>query len=145
MKKTTLRQNVTNTDRQWFLVDADGITLGKLAVRIADVLRGKNKPSYTPHVDGGNYVVVLNAEKIMVSGRKEEGKKYYRHSRRLGELKSQTLREVRAKRPTRILEEAVSGMLPSTKLRASQMKRLKLVIGSENPYEAQKPQPLSLT
>jgi len=144
MKKTTLRQNIVNEDRQWFLVDADGVTLGKLAVKIADTLRGKDVATYTPHVDGGNYVIVLNAEKIAVSGRKEEGKKYYNHSRTLGELKTQTLREVRTKNPMRILEEAVNGMLPSTKLRASQMKRLRLVIGNKNPYEAQKPKPLSL-
>jgi large subunit ribosomal protein L13 len=142
--KTTLRQNVQNTDRQWWIVDAEGKTLGQLAVVIADTLRGKRRVDYTPHVDGGDYVVVLNADKVAVTGNKEEDKKYYRHSGYIGHLKTQSLEVVREKSPKRILEDAVSGMLPKTRLRAGQMKRLLLVVGSKNPHEAQQAKPLEL-
>lgn len=98
MKKTTLRQNVQNTDRKWFIVDAEGKTLGTLSVIIANTLRGKNRADFTPHVDGGDYVVVLNAHKIAVTGNKETDKKYYRHSGYLGNLKTQSLAEVREKK-----------------------------------------------
>ena len=144
MKKTTLRQNVKNTDRKWFLVDAKDKTLGQLAVVIANTLRGKNKVTYTPHVDGGDYVVVLNVEKVRVTGNKEEDKKYYRHSGYLGHLKTESLKVVREKNPARILQDAVSGMLPKNRLRASQMKRLILVVGDKNPHEAQKPEILNI-
>jgi len=144
MKKTTLRQNVTNTDRQWWIVDAEGKTLGQLAVKIADVLRGKNRPDFTPHVDGGDYVIVVNAEKVRVTGAKETDKMYHRHSGYIGNLKSQSLGVVREKHPTRILEKAVSGMLPKTRLRSSQMKRLILVVGSDHAHTAQQPKPLEI-
>lgn len=144
MKKTSLRQNVTNAHRKWFVIDAEGKTLGSLAVKIASTLRGKNRPDFTPHVDGGDYVVVLNADKVAVSGNKEEHKLYYRHSGYIGHLKVASLAEVRKKQPGRILQEAVSGMLPKTKLRKEQMKRLLLVMGNENPHAAQKPEPLTL-
>lgn len=140
--KTSLRQNVQNTDRQWWVVDAEGKTLGQLAVAIADALRGRRRVDFTPHVDGGDYVVVLNSEKVAVTGKKEEDKKYYRHSGVLGNLKTQSLSEVREKDPKRILKDAVSGMLPKTRQRAAQMKRLMLVLGSENPHAAQQPKPL---
>ena len=143
MKKTTLRQNVKAEDRQWFVIDAAGKTLGKVAVDAATILRGRQRVDYTPHVDGGDHVVILNVEKVRVSGNKEEQKKYYRHSGYLGHLKVEKLKDVRKKSPTRILEEAVKGMLPKNKLRKHQMRRLHLVIGSENPFAAQKPQPLS--
>ncbi len=142
MQKTTLRQNVKNADRKWFVVDAEGKTLGSLAVTIANVLRGKNRVDFTPHSDGGDHVIVLNAEKVVVSRNKEESKKYYRHSGFLGKLKVASLKEVREKSPKRMLEEAVSGMLPKTKLRKPQMRRLHLVVGSENPHAAQNPEPL---
>ncbi len=142
--KTTLRQNVQNTDRQWWIVDAEGKNLGQLSVAIANVLRGKTRPDFTPHVDGGDYVVVLNADKVAVSGNKEVDKKYYRHSGYLGHLNVQSLEVVRKKDPKRILQEAVSGMLPKNRLRAGQMKRLLLVVGNENPYQAQKPKTLEL-
>ncbi len=144
MKKTPLRQNVTNADRTWFVVDADGKILGKLATAIANTLRGKNRADFTPHVDGGDYVVVLNAEKIVLSGKKEEDKNYYRHSRYIGQLKTQSAKEVREKNPTRILQEAVSGMLTKTKLRNAQLKRLFLIVGDKNPHEAQQCKPLEL-
>ena len=144
MKKTTLRQNVKNTDRKWFLIDAKDKTLGELAVVIANKLRGKNKVTFTPHVDGGDYVVVLNVEKVRVTGNKEEDKKYYRHSGYLGHLKTESLKVVREKNPARILQNAVSGMLPKNRLRAPQLKRLILVVGDKNPHEAQKPEILNI-
>lgn len=142
MQKTTLRQNVTNTHRNWFVVDAADQTLGHLSTQIATVLRGKHRVDFTPHVDGGDYVVVLNADKVAVTGKKEEDKMYYRHSGYLGHLKAVKLKDVRTRDPKRILEESVKGMLPKNKLRKEQMRRLHLVTGTENPHEAQKPQPL---
>ena len=145
MKKTTLTQNVQNADRTWFIVDAAGKRLGTLAVDIANALRGKNKADYTPHSDMGAYVVVINADKIEVSGHKEDRKNYFRHSGYLGHLKIETLKEVRAKKPERILQEAVKGMLPKNRLQKPQLRRLFLVVGSDHKYEAQKPQPLTLS
>jgi len=144
MQKTTLRQNVKNSDRQWFVVDADGKNLGKLSTVIANALRGKNRVDFTPHVDSGAYVIVLNAEKIAVSGNKEENKMYYRHSGYLGHLKQEKLKEVREKNPTRIIREAVSGMLAKNKHRKNQLRRLFLIIGNVNPHEAQKPEILKI-
>lgn len=144
-QKTTLKQNVQNADRPWYVVDAAGKRLGTLAVDIANALRGKNQVDYTPHSDMGGYVIVTNAEKIEVSGHKEERKNYFRHSGYLGHLKIESLKDVRAKKPERILEEAVKGMLPKNRLRKEQMRRLFLVVGSEHKYEAQKPQPLTLS
>lgn len=142
MHKTTLRQNVQNTDRKWYVIDAEGKTLGKLSVAISNVLRGRNRADYTPHVDGGDYVVVLNADKIGVTGQKEDQKKYYRHSGYLGNLKERSLGEMRSRNPRKILELSVYGMLPNTRLRNTQMKRLLLVIGDKNPHAAQTPEPL---
>ncbi len=140
--KTSLRQNVQNTDRQWWVVDAEGKTLGQLSVAIADAIRGRRRVDFTPHVDGGDYVVVLNANKVAVTGNKEVDKKYYRHSGVLGNLKTQALSEVREKTPRRILEDSVGGMLPKTRHRKPQLKRLLLVLGSENPHAAQQCKPL---
>jgi large subunit ribosomal protein L13 len=144
MKKTSLRQNVTNADRSWYLVDAENQPLGKLAVLISNVLRGKNRADHTPHVDGGDFVVVINADKIAVSGKKETQKMYYDHSGFMGSLKTQSLADVREKNPTRILRDAVTGMLPKNKLQAEQLKRLKLVAGEANPHIAQNPVTLTL-
>lgn len=138
-KKTTLRQNVTGSDRQWYIVDAKDKTLGKLAVTVAEVLRGRHRVDFTPHVDGGDFVVVINADQVKVTGAKEEDKKYYRHSGKIGHLKEQSLSEVREKNPTRIIESAVSGMLAKNKHRKEQLRRLMLVVGDKNPHEAQKP------
>ncbi len=144
MKKTTLRQNVTNADRQWFVIDAAGKTIGDVATVAADRLRGKNRPDYTPHCDGGAYIVILNAEKVVATGNKENDKKYYRHSGYLGNLKTESLKDVREKNPTRILKDAISGMLPKNKLRKHQMRRLFLVVGDQNPHEAQKAETITL-
>ena len=128
--------------RKWWIVDADGKNLGRLASEIAIVLRGKNKPQYTPHVDTGDFVVVVNAEKIAVTGNKLEGKVYYRHSGYPGGLKSRTLGEMLERRPNEVLRKAVKGMLPKNRLAARQLTKLKIYAGPEHPHAAQKPQEL---
>ena len=131
-------------ERRWYVVDADGQTLGRLATRIADTLRGKRKPEYTPHVDTGDFVVVVNAEKIAVTGKKLDEKIYYRHSGYPGGLRSRTLREQLERRPTEVLRKAVKGMLPRNRLANRQITKLKVYSGPEHPHEAQKPEPLPL-
>ena len=131
-------------DRRWYLVDADGKTLGRLATQIADTLRGKTKPEYTPHVDTGDFVVVVNAEKIAVTGKKLDDKRYYRHSGYPGGIRSRSLREQLDRRPTEVLRLAVKGMLPRNRLARAQLNKLKIYAGPEHPHEAQAPQPLNL-
>jgi large subunit ribosomal protein L13 len=128
--------------REWYLVDAEGKTLGRLATQIADTLRGKRKPQYTPHVDTGDFVVVVNAEKIAVTGNKLDQKRYYRHSGYPGGLRSRTLREQLDRRPTEVLRVAVKGMLPKNRLARQQITKLKIYAGPEHPHEAQNPRPL---
>jgi large subunit ribosomal protein L13 len=128
--------------RQWYLVDAEGKTLGRLATQIADTLRGKRKPQYTPHVDTGDFVIVVNAEKIQVTGNKLDQKRYYRHSGYPGGLRSRTLREQLDRRPTEVLRVAVKGMLPKNRLARQQITKLKIYAGPEHPHEAQNPKPL---
>jgi large subunit ribosomal protein L13 len=130
--------------REWYLVDAEGQTLGRLATRIADTLRGKGKAQYTPHVDTGDFVVVVNAEKIAVTGNKLDQKRYYRHSGYPGGLRSRTLRDQLERRPTEVLRTAVKGMLPKNRLAARQLTKLKIYVGPEHPHEAQAPKPLDL-
>jgi len=130
--------------REWYLVDADGLTLGRLATRIADTLRGKRKPEYTPHVDTGDFVVVVNAERIAVTGNKLDQKRYYRHSGYPGGLRSRTLREQLERRPTEVLRVAVKGMLPKNRLARQQLTKLKIYAGPEHPHAAQNPRPLDL-
>ena len=130
--------------REWFVVDADGKTLGRLATQIADRLRGKGKPAYTPHVDTGDFVIVVNAEKIAVTGNKLDQKMYYRHSGYPGGLKSRSLREQLDRRPTEVLRSAVKGMLPKNKLARQQITKLKIYAGPEHPHESQNPKPLDL-
>jgi large subunit ribosomal protein L13 len=130
--------------REWYLVDADGKTLGRLATQIADTLRGKRKPQYTPHVDTGDFVIVVNAEKITVTGNKLDQKRYYRHSGYPGGLRSRTLREQLDRRPTEVLRVAVKGMLPKNRLARQQITKLKIYAGPEHPHEAQNPRPLEL-
>jgi large subunit ribosomal protein L13 len=131
-------------ERRWYVVDAEGQNLGRLATRIADTLRGKNKPQFTPHVDTGDFVVVVNAEKITVTGKKLDEKIYYRHSGYPGGLKQRTLREQLERRPTEVLRTAVKGMLPKNKLAARQLTKLKIYAGPEHPHTAQAPQPLEV-
>jgi large subunit ribosomal protein L13 len=132
-------------EREWLLVDAEGQTLGRLATRVADLLRGKGKPQYTPHVDTGDFVVVVNAEKIAVTGSKLDSKLYYRHSGYPGGLKQRTLREQLERRPTEVIRLAVKGMLPKNKLAAAQLRKLKVYAGPEHPHAAQSPEPLDLS
>jgi large subunit ribosomal protein L13 len=131
-------------ERRWYIVDADGKNLGRLATQIADTLRGKTKPQYTPHVDTGDFVVVVNAEKIAVTGKKLDEKVYYRHSGYPGGLKQRTLREQLDRRPTEVLRTAVKGMLPKNRLAARQLTKLKIYAGPEHPHEAQAPKPLEV-
>jgi large subunit ribosomal protein L13 len=132
-------------EQSWYLVDADARTLGRLATQIADVLRGKGKPQYTPHVDTGDFVVVVNAEKVRVTGKKLEQKIYYRHSGYPGGLKERTLAEQLERRPEEVLRRAVKGMLPKNRLAAVQLRKLKIYAGPEHPHEAQNPTPLEIS
>jgi large subunit ribosomal protein L13 len=130
--------------RDWYVVDADGQTLGRLATQIADTLRGKRKPQYTPHVDTGDFVVVVNAEKIVVTGDKLDSKIYYRHSGYPGGLRQRTLREQLERRPEEVIRKAVKGMLPRNRLARAQLTKLKVYAGPDHPHEAQAPKPLPL-
>ncbi|PID86077.1 MAG: 50S ribosomal protein L13 [Chloroflexi bacterium] len=131
-------------ERSWYIIDAEGQTLGRLASQIAAVLRGKHKPTFTPHVDCGDYVVVINAEKIHVTGQRLEKKKYYRHSGYPGGLKEITLADQLERFPTRPVELAVKGMLPKNKLGRKMFKKLKVYAGPEHPHAAQQPVPMEL-
>jgi len=130
--------------RHWYVVDADGKTLGRLASRIAAILKGKHKPIYSPHVDVGDYVIVINADKIHVTGRKMLQKMYHHHSGYPGGLKSISLRDLLQRHPTRAIEFAVKGMLPKNRLGRRMFKKLKVYGGSDHPHQAQKPQVLEL-
>ena len=138
MNKTST-PSITTIKRNWFLVDAEGQTLGRLASEIANVLRGKNKPSFTPHLDTGDFVIVVNAEKIEVSGKKASQKLYRRHSGRPGGMKIEKFETLRDRIPERIIEQAVKGMLPHNSLGRQQFKKLKVYKGSDHPHDAQNP------
>ena len=137
MKTFSLKKE--NVERQWYVIDASDKILGRVATKIADRIRGKDKPTFTPHTDGGDYVVVVNAEKIKVTGAKFEDKKYYTHSLYPGGLKTRTFREMNERFPERIIEEAVKGMLPKNKLGKSMIKKLKVFSGPEHEHESQQP------
>ena len=138
----TFMANPDKIERKWYVVDADGCTLGRLASEVASVLRGKNKPQYTPNVDTGDYVIVINADKINVTGKKLDQKIYYRHSEYVGGMKETTLREMMAKKPEKVVELAVKGMLPKGPLGRSMIKKLHVYAGAEHNHEAQKPEVL---
>ncbi len=140
MKTVSAREQ--DIQREWFVVDAQGQTLGRLATRVATVLRGKHKPNYTPHVDCGDHVIIVNAEKIHTTGQKLNQKKYYRHSGYPGGLKEITLRDQLQKFPNRVLESAIRGMLPKNTLGRRMFKKLKVYAGPEHPHQAQQPKPL---
>ena len=127
-------------ERKWYVIDAEDKTLGKIASEVASILRGKKKPIYTPHVDTGDYVIVINAEKVRVTGKKEEQKIYKSHSGYPGGLKETTLRELRAKKPAEIIRHAVKGMMPKGKLGRQMFKKLKVYAGPEHPHTAQNPE-----
>ena len=130
-------------ERKWYVVDAEGCTLGRLSSEVAKVLRGKNKPIYTPHIDAGDYVIVINAEKIVTSGKKLDQKIYYHHSDYVGGMKETTLREMMAKKPERVIELAVKGMLPKGPLGREMYKKLHVYAGPEHKQIAQKPEVLT--
>lgn len=143
MEKTYVTKEV-DIQRDWYVVDAAGQTLGRLASQVAHVLRGKHKPTYGPSVDVGDCVIVVNAEKIRVTGRKLDQKIYYRHSKHPGGLKQITLRNLLDKRPTRVIELAVKGMLPKNRLGRRMLKKLKVYAGPDHPHTAQQPQKMEL-
>lgn len=134
----------TAADRQrdWYVIDAEGATLGRLATRIAVTLRGKHKPEYTPHVDTGDFVIVVNAEKIHFTGKKGEDKLYWRHSGYPGGIKSRSLSEMLERQPEEVIRKAVKGMLPRNRLARQQLNKLKVYAGPEHPHEAQQPKPM---
>ncbi len=142
MNKYTVMQKKEQVERKWYEVDAEGKVLGKLATEIAVKLMGKDKPTYTPHVDGGDYVIVTNAHKISVTGKKLTDKKYYRHSGYPGGLKVRTLQEMLDKKPTDVIRKAVERMLPKNKLGRQQINRLKLYVTDTHEHNAQKPEKL---
>jgi large subunit ribosomal protein L13 len=131
-------------ERNWLLVDANGQTLGRLATQIADALRGKTKPEYTPHCDTGDFVVVINAEKIAVTGNKRADKKYYRHSGYPGGIKERSLNDMLERRPEEVIRKAVKGMLPRNRLARKQLTKLKVYAGPDHPHKAQQPTPMEL-
>lgn len=133
-----------DSERNWYLVDASDKILGRLASKIAYKLRGKDKPEYTPHIDNGDFIIVVNADKIMVTGNKMEDKKYYRHSGYPGGLKETNLKKLMQTKPERVIYYAVKGMLPKNRLARAQLKKLKVYSGSEHPHKAQKPEKLEI-
>lgn len=139
----TYMANPDKIERKWYVVDAEGCTLGRLTSEIAKVLRGKNKPVFTPHVDTGDYVIIVNADKVKVTGKKMEQKIYYNHSEYVGGMKETTLKEMMAKKPERVLELAVKGMLPKGPLGRTMIKKLHVYAGSEHNHAAQKPEVLT--
>ena len=134
----------TDRERDWYVVDAAGKTLGRLATQIANVLRGKRKPTYTPHIDTGDFVVVINAEQITVTGNKRADKRYYRHSGYPGGLRSRTLQEMLDRRPEEVIRKAVKGMLPRNRLARKQLTKLKVYAGPDHPHAAQQPAVLEI-
>ena len=139
----TYMANPDKIERKWYVVDAEGQTLGRLSAEIAKVLRGKNKPVFTPHVDTGDYVIVVNADKVKVTGKKLEQKIYYHHSDYVGGMKETTLKEMMAKKPEAVIELAVKGMLPKGPLGRTMIKKLHVYAGPEHAHQAQKPEVLT--
>ena len=136
--------STSTVERKWYVVDAEGKTLGRLASEVANVLRGKNKPTYTPHIDTGDYVIVVNAEKIQVTGKKLDQKIYYHHSEYVGGMKEATLREMMQKKPEFVITHAVKGMLPKGPLGRQMLKKLHVYAGPEHNHAAQKPETLDI-
>ena len=140
----TYAANPETRQRDWYVIDAEGKTLGRLATQIADALRGKRKPEYTPHCDTGDFVIVVNAEKIVVTGNKRAEKRYWRHSGYPGGIRSRTLGEMLDRRPEEVIRRAVRGMLPRNRLARKQLTKLKVYAGPEHPHEAQQPRELEV-
>lgn len=137
--KNTFMQRKEDVVRNWYVIDAEGVNLGRLATKVATVLRGKHKPTYTPHVDCGDFVIVINAEKVNLTGDKLDKKIYYNHSGYTGGLRERTAREMKEKYPTEMIERAIKGMLPHNRLGRKMSKKLFVYAGSEHPHMAQKP------
>jgi len=142
--RKTISAKPNEVERTWYVVDAEGKTLGRLSTEIARILRGKHKPSYTPHVDTGDYVIVINADKVRVTGKRLDQKMYYRHSGYMGGLKTVPLRRMLETHPERVIEHAVKGMLPKNRLGRQMYKKLKVYASPDHPHQAQQPQPLEL-
>jgi large subunit ribosomal protein L13 len=145
--RTPMKTFVANSEtrqRDWYVVDAEGKTLGRLATRIADTLRGKHKPEYTPHVDTGDFVIVVNAEKVAVTGNKLQDKRYWRHSGHPGGIRSRTLGEMLDQRPEEVIRKAVRGMLPRNRLARRQLTKLKIYAGPDHPHTAQQPKEMEV-
>ena len=142
--RKTYSAKAEEIERTWYVVDAEGKTLGRLATEVARILRGKHKPIYTPHVDTGDFVIIVNAEKIRVTGKRLDQKMYYRHSGYMGGLKETSLRTMLDKHPERVLQLAVKGMMPKNRLGRKMYKKLKVYAAPDHPHGAQKPQPLEL-
>ena len=140
----TFMASPSTIERKWYVVDATGYTLGRLSSEVAKVLRGKNKPIFTPHIDTGDYVIVINADKVKVTGKKMEQKIYYNHSEYVGGMKETKLQEMMAKKPEKVIELAVKGMLPKGPLGRSMIKKLHVYAGAEHPHAAQKPEALTV-
>jgi large subunit ribosomal protein L13 len=140
----TFTEKTADIKQEWYVVDAQGLTLGRLAARIAPILKGKHKPTYTPHLDCGDFVIVVNADKVRVTGRKLDQKLYYHHSGYPGGLTTISLRHQLERHPERVLEAAVRGMLPKNKLGRRMFKKLKVYAGGSHPHQAQQPKPLEL-
>ena len=146
--KTTMarKEQVTSgeIEQKWYVVDAEGLVLGRLATRLATILRGKNKPIFTPHVDVGDFVIVINAEKVALTGRKLESKEYFHHSGYIGGIKSTSIERMLKTKPTEVVRHAVKGMMPKSRLGRAQFSKLKVYAGPDHPHEAQLPEPLPL-
>jgi large subunit ribosomal protein L13 len=144
VKKYTVSAKASDNKNQWYVVDAEGLVLGRMATEIARRLRGKHNPMYTPHVDTGDFIVVINADKIALTGRKWEQKMYYRHSGYIGGLKEINAKKLHEKKPEELVRFAVKGMLPKNRLGRAMLKKLKIYTGPDHPHEAQQPEPLAL-
>jgi large subunit ribosomal protein L13 len=143
MNDKTYTARLGEIERSWFVVDATGVTLGRLATRVARVLEGKHKPTWSPNLDGGDHVIVLNAKKITVSAAKQSTKLYQRHSGHPQGFKEETLGKLLERRPEEVIRRAIKGMLPHTRLGAQQLRKLKIYAGSDHPHQAQRPEPLA--
>lgn len=141
MKTTAFKKSDLN--EKWYVVDAEGKILGRMATQVADILRGKNKPIFTPNQDLGDHVIIINAEKVALTGKKETDKTYYHHTGYIGGIKSTTLKKLRAEKPEQVIKYAIQGMLPKTKLGNAIAKKLKVYAGKAHPHHAQKPEALS--
>ncbi len=141
---STYSPKPADIDRRWYVLDADGVTFGRLCTQVARLLTGKDKPMYAPHMDTGDFVIVVNAEKVVLTGKKELDKVYYRHSTQPGKLKAETAGNLRKRRPHRLIEKGVWGMLPKNRLGRRQLRKLKVYAGPEHRHAAQKPEPLAV-